>query len=273
MLGSKQFTALPVTTMPRQTPPQPAELLKIAHRGASGYAPENTLAAFQKAVELGCQMIELDVRLSRDQVPVVLHDHTLARTAGDPRRVDQLTAAQLQQFDAGRWFAPEFSGERIPTLAEALKTIPGHIVVNVEIKPGGPGQVQLIAEKVWAVIEGVKAQERVICSSFAHKTLWALRRLAFKLPLAYLAEGRIQQEQFTEAKALQVRALILQAQWTKPALVRQAHAYHLRVFPYTVNRPLQMRQLLRCGVDGMLTNYPDRLARVIEQHRRDQDED
>ncbi|MEW6325841.1 MAG: phosphatidylinositol-specific phospholipase C domain-containing protein [Nitrospirota bacterium] len=253
--------------MALQQPSQLVSPLMIAHRGASGYAPENTLAAFRKAVELGCQMIELDVRLSRDQAPVVLHDHTLTRTAGDPRRVEELTVAELQQLDAGGWFAPEFAGERIPTLADALNAVPESIVVNVEIKTG-PGQLQMMAERIWAIIHELKAEERVLCSSFTHKALWALRRLALKLPLAYLVEGRVQTEHFTEAKALQTRALILQAQWTKPALVRQAHAYHLQVFPYTVNRPLQMRQLLRCGVDGLLTNYPDRLARAISQHQQ-----
>ena len=239
--------------------------LMIAHRGASGYAPENTLAAFQKAVELDCQIIELDVRLARDQVPVVIHDTTLGRTTGDSRRVDELTAAQLQQLDAGSWFAPEFAGERIPTLADVLAAIPDTVIINIEIKPGGPGQLHLIAEQVWSVIEAHRAAERVLCSSFAHKILWMLRRQAFRLPLAYLVEGRVHAEQFTEAKALQARALILQAQWTSPGLVRQAHAYQLQVFPYTVNRPLQMRQLLRRGADGLLTNYPDRLARVIER--------
>ena len=242
--------------------------IMIAHRGASGYAPENTLAAFRKAVELGCQMIELDVRLSRDQVPVVMHDTTLARTAGDARRVDQVTAGQLQQLDAGKWFAPEFEGEHIPTLADALTAIPDAVIVNIEMKPSGPGQFQLMAEQVWTVIEAHHADGRVLCSSFAHKVLWALRRRALRLPLAYLVEGRVVAEQFTEAKALQAQALIIQAQWTSPALVRQAHAHQFHVFPYTVNRPLQMRQLLRRGVDGILTNYPDRLAQAIGQHQR-----
>ncbi len=239
--------------------------LIIAHRGASGYAPENTLTAFRKAVELGCQMIELDVRLSADEVPVVLHDGTLARTAGDPRRINQLTVAQLQQLDAGRWFAPEFTGERIPTLVEALHAIPETMTINIELKPNTPGQLQRLAEQVAAVIAGQRAERRVLCSSFAHKVLWALRHRAIALPLGYLVEGRIAQEQFTEAKGLQATALILQGQWTTPAVVRQAHANRLKVFSYTINRPLQMRQLLTRGVDGLMTNYPDRLAQVIDR--------
>ncbi len=237
----------------------------IAHRGASGYAPENTLAAFHKAIELGCQMIELDVRLSGDHVPMVIHDTTLARTTGDPRRVDQLTAAQLQQLDAGQWFAPEFSGERIPTLADVLTAIPPAIAINIEIKPAGPGQLLLITDQIYAVIAAHRAEPRVICSSFAHKALWALRRRAHALQLGYLVEGRVCPEHLTEAKGLRAVALLPQARWTTPALVRWAHSYRLQLFPYTVNRPLQMRQLLRRGIDGMVTNYPDRLARVISQ--------
>ena len=242
------------------TPP-----LVIAHRGASGYAPENTLIAFHKAVEQGCRMIELDVRLSADEVPVVLHDTTLARTAGDPRRISELTVDQLRQLDAGSWFAPEFAGERIPTLAEALSAIPDTVMVNIELKPNTPGQLQRLAEQVYGVIADQRVERRVLCSSFAHKVLWALRRRALSLPIGYLVEGRIAQEQFTEAKGLQASALILQGQWTTPAVIRQAHANRLKVFSYTINRPLQMKQLLKRGVDGILTNYPDRLAHVIDR--------
>jgi len=239
--------------------------LIIAHRGASGYAPENTTAAFRKAVELGCRMVELDVRLSADEVPVVLHDGTLVRTTGDPRRVNQVTVDQLRRLDAGRWFAPEFAGERIPTLAEALGAIPETVMVNIELKPNTPGQLLRLVEQVYAVIEAQRAEQRVLCSSFAHKVLWALRRRAFSLPLGYLVEGRVAQEQLTEAKGLQASALILQGQWTTPAVLRQAHANQLKVFSYTINRPLQMRQLLARGADGLMTNYPDRLAQVIDR--------
>lgn len=271
MLGSKHdHEARPPNTingqilMPQAAFTATAPLI-IAHRGASGYAPENTLAAFRKAIELGCQMIELDVRLSADEVPVVIHDGTLARTAGDPRRVNQLTVEQLQQLDAGRWFAPECAGERIPTLAEALTAIPEPMTVNIELKPNTQGQIHRLTEQVSAVIADCRAERRVFCSSFAHKTLWALRRRFYTLPLGYLIEGRVAQEHFTEAKGLQASALILQGQWTTPAVLRQAHANRLKVFSYTINRPLQMKQLLRRGVDGIMTNYPDRLAHVINQ--------
>lgn len=249
----------------RQTAVTATTPLIIAHRGASGYAPENTLTAFHKAIELGCRMIELDVRLSADEVPVVIHDGTLARTAGDPRRVSQLTIKQLRQLDAGSWFAPECAGERIPTLAEALAAIPDTVTVNIELKPNTPGQVHRLVEQVSAVIADQRVERRVICSSFAHKVLWALRHRFFALPLGYLIEGRVVQEQFTEAKGLQAVAFILQGQWTTPAVIRQAHANRMKVFCYTINRPLQMKQLIRRGVDGIFTNYPDRLARVIDQ--------
>jgi glycerophosphoryl diester phosphodiesterase len=243
--------------------------LIIAHRGASGYAPENTLTACRKAIELGCQMIELDIRLSADEVPVVIHDGTLARTAGDPRRVNQLTVEQLQQLDAGSWFAPECAGERIPTLAEALTAIPETMTINIELKPNAKGQIHRLTEQVSTVIAQQRAERRVLCSSFAHKTLWAMRRRFFALPLGYLIEGRVVQEHFTEAKGLQASALILQGQWTTMAVIRQAHANRLKVFSYTINRPLQMKQLLRRGVDGIMTNYPDRLAHVIDQIEED----
>ena len=247
--------------------------LVIAHRGASGYAPENTLAAFRKAVEMGCQMIELDVRLTADHVPVVIHDGSLARITGDPRRVEQLTIAQLKALDAGAWLSPQFQGEQIPTLVEVLETVPRTVILNLELKPAGPGKIHLLTEKVYDVIAEHGAEPRVVCTSFAHKALWALRRRCHNLPIGYLAEGRLLPEQMTEAKGLRVVALILQARWTTPALVRWAHTNRLKVYAYTVNRPLQMRQLLRRGVDGLMTNFPDRLVHAVAQlYNKDQQE-
>ena len=246
----------------------PAPLI-IAHRGASGYAPENTLAAFRKAVDIGCHMIELDVRLSGDHVPVVIHDSTLARIAGDPRKVDELSVSTLQTLDVGSRVSQEFLRERIPTLAQVLTAIPRSVTLNIELKPSGPGQIHMMTEQVYAVIAAHSAEARVVCSSFSQKAIWALRRRCHNLPLGYLFEGRLRPEQMTEARGLRVTALVPQARWTTPALVRWAHENRFKVFPYTVNRPLQMRQLLRRGVDGIMTNYPDRLVHAVNQFQQE----
>src|SRR5262245_679720 len=109
--------------------------LVIAHRGASGTCPENTLAAFRRAVEVGADMIELDVQLTRDDAVVVMHDWTLDRTTDGSGAVGERALDELRPLDAGRWFAPEFAGERVPTLAAVLDAVP--IPINVELKPRG----------------------------------------------------------------------------------------------------------------------------------------
>lgn len=118
-------------------------IMVIAHRGFSGQAPENTLASFQKAVELGSDMIELDVRFSKDGQVVVIHDDTIDRTTNGRGKVADYTLKELKQFDAGSWFAPQFSGERIPTLKEVLELVKGKVLVNIEIKDESPGQYKI----------------------------------------------------------------------------------------------------------------------------------
>src|SRR3989304_1235432 len=106
--------------------------LNIAHRGASGHAPENTLAAFRLAMEMGAQMIELDLHQSRDGVPVVIHDTSLWRTAGIRRNVGSLTLREIKRLDVGSWFNPQFKDQRIPTLEEVLELVLDQIPLNVE---------------------------------------------------------------------------------------------------------------------------------------------
>ena len=118
-------------------------VLVIAHRGFSGAAPENTLAAFKKAMEVDSDMMELDVRFSKDGQVVVMHDDTLDRTTNGRGKVSDYTLKELKQFDAGSWFAPQFAGEQIPTLVEVLEFAKGRIPVNFEIKDESPSRYKI----------------------------------------------------------------------------------------------------------------------------------
>src|SRR4029453_18395946 len=144
----------------------------IAHRGASGTCPENTLPAFRRAVALGVPMVELDVQLTRDGHPVVIHDSTLERTTSGYGAVRRRTLAEIAALDAGRWFAPAFAGTRVPTLGDVLATIP--IRINVELKAiGGDG----LEHRALQAVEEAGALGRVVFSSFDPSTLERLRAL------------------------------------------------------------------------------------------------
>jgi glycerophosphoryl diester phosphodiesterase len=150
-----------------------------AHRGASAEAPENTLAAFRRALAVGADGIELDVHLSADGVPVVIHDETLERTTDGAGPVSAQSLAGLASLDAGGWFAPEFSGEGVPTLAEVLRLLAGRLRLNLEVKDARAG---------WAVLDLLRhfPQTDAVLSSFDHSLLARLRRIAPDLPLAML---------------------------------------------------------------------------------------
>ena len=240
-------------------------VLIIAHRGASAEAPENTLAAFDRAVALGAGMIECDVHQSRDGQPVILHDFTLRRTAGLRRHVRSLTLAELRQCDVGRWFHPRYAGERIPTLTELLAHLKGRVQINLEIKRGSPYYPQ-IEERVVRAIEAAGAAAATLISSFDGAAMSRVRAASRRVRLGVLVTrgglGAIRQ-----AVALKAVTLHVSARGITPRLLAQAHAAGLLVYAYTVDRELEMRRLVLMGADGLFTNHPERLAGVLADLR------
>ena len=223
-----------------------------AHRGASGRAPENTLAAFRAALEDGADGIELDVHLSRDGVPVVIHDPDLERTTNGRGAVAVRTLRELQGLDAGSWFAPEFAGERLPTLEEVFAWAGDRLLLNVEIKDAAAGRAVLL---LYQSHPGV----RILVSSFDHRLLAHLRRQAPALPLAFLWESRFWHRAVARAAAAGARSFHPRADRTSRQLVRACHCRGLQVFPWTVDSPETARKLLLQGVDGVFTNHVGRL--------------
>ncbi len=239
--------------------------LILGHRGASAYAPENTLAAFRRALELGADGFELDVTLSADGVPVVIHDDTVDRTTDGSGLVAGLALAQLQQLEAGfhARFGAEFTGERIPTLAEVFAELGPRALVNVELKRD-PSPGRELAGKVVELIHAHSLERRVLLSSFYYDNLQRARQADPTLPVGLLYDpsepGRI-----------------LQA-WLKPGVRPEAHHPHYRlvgaltlrwyrrrgyrVNVWTVNAEADLRRLMRLGVDGLITDRPDVAARL-----------
>src|SRR4051812_8087205 len=176
----------------------------IAHRGASGTAPENTLAAFRRAADLGAPMIELDVQLTADGEVVVIHDFTLDRTTDGVGSVRHRSLAQIRRLDAGAWFAPAFRGERVPTLAEVLQNFPH--AVNVELKSYGDDGLE---PRALAVVERAGALDRVVFSSFDGGALERLRACSTSATLAVLWEYATIPEAVRRAERVHARALHL----------------------------------------------------------------
>lgn len=220
-----------------------------AHRGASAVAPENTMAAFEAAAEAGADGIELDVHLSRDGLPVVIHDETLDRTTDGSGAVAARTAAELLELDAGSWFSPDFAGEPIPLLSDVLAWAGDRLRLNLEIKSAHAGKV---------VLETLNdfPGARVLVSSFNHKRLFRMRQLDAEIPLGFLVDSRFWRMAARRAVASGAESVHPRDRFLSRGLVAWCHQHELSVFPWTIDDPARLRTLCRIGVDGYFTNRP-----------------
>ncbi len=237
-------------------------MLVIAHRGASGNAPENTLAAFRKAVALGATFIETDLQLSRDAHFVAIHDETVNRTTNGQGAVHGMTLTELRRLDAGSWFGSEFAGERIPTLEEILEfSKKNDVVFYLEIKPGGSwgGEHALIGS-----LRESGEIPRVVVISFDAAIVLNLRKIEPTLMTGLLYDGQIETP-MDKAVAIGARQLLVRGDLVTPALLAEARKKDLQVVCWTVNHPAHMRMLAAAGVDGIMSDYPDRLAAAVKR--------
>lgn len=228
----------------------------IAHRGASGCAPENTMAAFRRALELGAKSMELDVHQTADRELAVIHDEDFKRVAGRAARVGRLSWKEARALDVGSWFDPRFSAEKVPSLSEVMDLLEGKAELNIEIKKGSslyPG----IEERVVALIRARRAWDWTAVSSFDHKALYAVRALDPRARIGYLQGLTSLKTAFREIEALKGESLNQSLRQVSPGKVRQAHDRGVKVLVYTVNKPEDAARLAKMGVDGIFTNFPD----------------
>lgn len=225
------------------------KLFVWAHRGASSIAPENSMAAFRLAEEAGADGIELDVHLSRDGLPVVIHDDTVDRTTSGSGLVSDKTAAELLDLDAGSWFASGYTNESIPLLTDVLAWAGDRVRLNIEIKSEDAGQV---------VLETLKdfPQARALISSFNHKLLFRMRQKNHHLPIGFLVDSRFWRLAVRRAIVCAAESFHPQQKHVTRALVSYCHKHNLAVYPWTVDTPARKNSLRRIGVDGFFTNIP-----------------
>jgi len=228
----------------------------FAHRGASVYAPENTLSAFELAARQGAQAIEFDVKLSSDRQVIIIHDHTLDRTTNGTGAVARQTLAALRDLDAGSWKSSEFRGEKIPLLDEVLEAVGKKVLINIELTNYATPFDGLV-EKVAPLVQKHALQDRIIFSSFYFPNLLVARRLLPTVPSAQLIlNGRAGGLQRLAARFIPLEAEHPYISDVDIALVHRAHARGRRVHVWTVNDPADMRRLRACGVDGIFTDDP-----------------
>lgn len=245
--------------------------LIIAHRGYSARYPENTLIAFEKALESGVQMIELDVTLTRDRKIVVIHDETLYRTTSGRGKVADYTLTELKMLDAGGWFSDRFSGEAIPVLTEVLTLAGGRATVNIEIKPEAydPRHPKdAIERQIWRMLHHRHLLTDVLVSSFEAEILAELARMTPKPNLAFLTKGRTDTGVFDTCRKIDAFSWNAHYRDLNRTRVESAHDLGLKVFAYTVNAPDDILALIDMGVDGIYTDDPTAVDMDLRCGRR-----
>ena len=235
----------------------PHAQLLLGHRGARARAPENTLPSFELAMQLGANGVEFDVFLSKDSVPVVIHDDTLERTTNGDGKVCDKTLAALQALDAANGW-PEFNGAFIPTLTQVLDAMPSASVVNIELKGEGDFSKKKFVELVLETINASRDRLFIIVSSFDTKLLEILREADASIKIGFLVDendwGYV--GALISMKKVRPDSLHIRTQLATPRIIALAHEKGLRVLVWTVNDDDVAKELYAIGVDGIFSDMP-----------------
>lgn len=254
---------------PSDSQPFEKKFLVIAHRGASHYAPENTMAAFKMAWQMKADMIELDVQLSKDGVPVVFHDAKLEKHSNGRGLVSSYLYDELRQLDAGKWFSIEFMGEKIPSLEKVLKWAAGKIMVNIEIKAEAVSHSQKggIEEKVIQLVQEAGLEKHVIISSFDYRAVERIKKIAPGILTGLLYDkksstkrGPVDLLRDYKADFFHCSKSQMGKEWR-----RQLNASEKRFLIYTVNRKKTMQKWIEKGAFGIFSDKPNLLRETAEE--------
>ena len=235
----------------------PGRPLVIAHRGASAYRPENTLAAYELAVAQAADMIEIDLHSTRDGAVVVAHDAELGRLGGRGE-IGEATLAEVRALDAG-------GGQRVPTLDEVLDGFGSRIPFNLELKQGTRAPYAGLPALAVAAVLARGLLGQTLFSSFYDPVLHDLRRQSARARIALLVSRRSSQGWVERARALDAEAVNPELPLVDRAFVERAHGEGLAVYVFTVDPPAEMQRLLELGVDGLFTNVPDRMRGLLDE--------
>jgi len=222
-------------------------MLKIGHRGARAYEPENTLTSFKKAIAMGANAIELDVRKTKDKQIIVIHDADIKRTTNGEGLVSDLTLEQIKSFSAN-------GGEKIPTLCEVLDFVDEKVTTLIELKEAG------LEEEVLGIIRERSLQRKVIVTSFLEEAIKKVRELDSNIEtgLIYATHSN----PIKAALELKANYLVALYRFMHTAIVEKAHKNGLKVVVWTINKPEEVTEFVKKGVDGIASDKPDILANL-----------
>ena len=239
-----------------------------AHRGASGYAPENTLPAFRRAVELNADGIETDIYLTADGHLAVCHDPDISRTSNGSGVITEMTMESLRRFDFGSWYSPEFAGTVIPSLPEVLELVRHMDVINIEIKDMGPAGSAARREAFALLLRQLKEAgcvERTLISSFHHSLLKELKEAspALRTGLLY-GDPFTPEETIAMVRSFDADAIHPYIGCLTESVAEACRKRRIDINAWTINDPENVRRALSLGVTGIITNLPDMVRQVME---------
>lgn len=241
-------------------------VMRIAHRGASGkgLAPENTMAALEMAMEIGVDLVEIDVHLTADGHPVVIHDRSVDRTTDGTGFIDTMTLGQVRQLDAGSWVGRSYYNERVPSLEDVLELCRRKVPVLIEAKTVEAAEASAV------LIRSLRAQSHVVIQSFHGAGVRAVNRLDRRIPTAFLMSGGeaiLRRKTGVVRRVLKLGANALALKYTAatPDLIGMFLMRAMGFWVWTVDEEEDMRAMIDMGVGGIITNYPDRLNKVLAE--------
>lgn len=241
------------------------KFFNIAHRGFSAIAPENTISAFEKAIEAGANMLEMDVVMTGDDHVIVFHDYRLGRTTKGRGLVKRKSLNEIKSLDAGSWFNSKYREERVPLLDEVLEMTKGRVRLNIEMKPRRHDAASVLPDKCERIVNRHRMNDEVIFSSF---NLEALRYLHYKAPhlrFAPLYGHNLNPNQRSFPLRYGAQGVVLNHLFLNLTAVRRFHSLGIEVFVYTVNGLRRIEKIIKMGVDGVISDNPAEVASVAKR--------
>ena len=229
-----------------------------AHRGSSLKAPENSLSALRAAIADGADVAEIDVQETADGAVVVIHDTDLRRIVGDPRGIWEVSSGELDTLDAGSWFGPDFAGEKIPTLQEAIAVARNEIILNIELKFNGHDE--RLVERVLEIVRREGFVDEAVITSLSYPALQAVRDITTAIPVGFIVASTV-----TNITNLRVDFLAIDRRLATPSFIRAARRAGKEVHVWTVNDRKTMQRLIELGVDNIMTDEPAVLRDLLAE--------
>ena len=235
----------------------------IGHRGASAYAPENTMPAFKLALEQGADGFELDTMLTADGIPIVIHDRSVDRTTNGTGNVEKITLAEIQALDAGGWFSRDFAGTNIPLLEEVLDTFKGQEMINIELK-NSHSPNNTLPDKVVELVEKVNGFDHILFSSFNYSGLQRIKKLHPEAKIGLLFPPGIFPKLLALNTARSIKPECIHPHFSSCSMnfIQRQHDQSREVNAWTVNNKKLIEDLWARGIDGIITNDPQIAVQV-----------